>query len=261
MVSDMLPGGRSQRVVPAAWTELVQLALATPVVLWGGWPFFERGWASVVNRHLNMFTLIAMGVGAAFVYSVVATLAPGISPARRRADTAAGRACTSRPPRSSSCSCCSGRCSSCARAAARARRIRKLLGLAPKTARRVALDGLEMDVPLEDVRVGDPLRVRPGERVPVDGVVHRRPQRRWTSRWSPASRSRSRRRQAIAVTGGTINGTGALRDGRERVGTRHAPRADRAHGQRGAALARADSAAGRHRSRPGSCPSSSASRS
>ena len=80
MVSEMLPGQPLQHLLTPAWLNWVQMALATPVVLWGGWPFFQRGWASMVNRHLNMFTLIALGVGAAYVFSVVATLAPGLFP-------------------------------------------------------------------------------------------------------------------------------------------------------------------------------------
>ena len=148
----------------------IQLALATPVVLWGGWPFFVRGWQSLVNRSLNMFTLIALGVGVAYVYSVVATLFPGLFPHSFRMH--------------------SGQVGVYFEAAAvivtlvllgqvlelRARSqtgaaIRALLGLAPKTARRLRDDGSEEDVPLDQVHVGDRLRVRPGEKVPVDGVV------------------------------------------------------------------------------------------
>src|SRR4030095_10890134 len=152
------------------WLPLIQLALATPVVLWGGAPFFVRGWQSIVNRSPNMFTLIALGVGVAWAYSVVATLAPGIFPPSFRMHD--------------------GRVGVYFEAAAvivvlvqlgqvlelRARSqtgaaIRALLGLAPKTARRVRADGSDEDVPLEHVQPGDLLRVRPGEKVPVDGVV------------------------------------------------------------------------------------------
>ncbi|HEU4688447.1 MAG TPA: heavy metal-binding domain-containing protein, partial [Vicinamibacterales bacterium] len=80
MISEFLPGRPLQTLLPHGWMNWIQLALATPVVLWGGWPFFVRGWASLVNRHLNMFTLIALGVGAAYAYSVIATLAPGVFP-------------------------------------------------------------------------------------------------------------------------------------------------------------------------------------
>jgi P-type Cu+ transporter len=148
----------------------LQLVLATPVVLWGGWPFFERAWRSIIARHLNMFTLIAMGTGAAWVYSVVATAAPGLFPATYRSD--------------------GGAVAVYFEAAAvitvlvllgqvlelRAREqtggaIRALLDLAPKTARRIEGEGNEVDVPLKAVVVGDWLRVRPGEKVPVDGKL------------------------------------------------------------------------------------------
>ena len=148
----------------------LQLVLATPVVLWAGWPFFERGWKSLVTRHLNMFTLIAMGTGAAWIYSVVATVAPGLFPVTFRAE--------------------GGSVAVYFEAAAvitvlvllgqvlelRAREqtggaIRALLDLAPKTARRVRADGIDEDVDLDAVAVGDRLRVRPGEKVPVDGLL------------------------------------------------------------------------------------------
>ncbi len=148
----------------------LQMVLATPVVLWAGWPFFERGWKSLVTRHLNMFTLIAMGTGAAWIYSDVATVAPGVFPDTFRAEE--------------------GSVAVYFEAAAvitvlvllgqvlelRAREqtggaIRALLDLAPKTARRVLADGTDEDVGLDAVAVGDRLRVRPGEKVPVDGVL------------------------------------------------------------------------------------------
>lgn len=148
----------------------LQMVLATPVVLWAGWPFFERGWQSLVTRHLNMFTLIAMGTGVAWIYSVVATVLPGVFPA------------TFRSPE--------GSVAVYFEAAAvitvlvllgqvlelRAREqtggaIRALLDLAPKIARRVNSDGSEEDVGLDVVTVGDRLRVRPGEKVPVDGTL------------------------------------------------------------------------------------------
>ena len=120
----------------------LQLVLATPVVLWGGWPFFQRGWASVVNRRLNMFTLIALGTGVAYVYSLVAALAPGIFPASFRGPMARCRS-ISRRRRSSSRWCCSARCSNCARARQTSSAIRALLDLAPKTARVLRDDGGE----------------------------------------------------------------------------------------------------------------------
>ncbi len=149
------------------WT---QLALTAPVVLWAGWPFFERGWASVVTRNLNMFTLIAMGTGVAFLYSLVATLAPGIFPAALRGAHGAvpvyfeaaavitvlvllGQVLELRARDQTSGA------------------IRALLDLAPKRARRIMADDSDEDVSLDDVHVGDRLRIRPGESVPVDGEV------------------------------------------------------------------------------------------
>jgi Cu+-exporting ATPase len=153
-----------------ALSNWIQLALATPVVLWAGWPFFQRGWASLVTRNLNMFTLIAMGTGVAWGYSIVATLAPGIFPRAFRGmngsvavyfEAAAvitvlvllGQVLELRARERTSGA------------------IRALLDLAPKSARRIGADGHEEDVPLEAVIVGDRLRVRPGEKVPVDGTV------------------------------------------------------------------------------------------
>jgi len=166
---NMLPGMPIQRVIPAAWLPWIELALATPVVLWAGWPFFQRGWASVVNRSTNMFTLIAIGTGVAYFYSLVATIFPGIFPASFRE--------------------MSGRPAVYFEAAAaivtlvllgqvlelRARSrtgaaIRALLDLAPRSAR-VLHNGSEQDVPLDQVHPGDRIRVRPGEKIPVDGAV------------------------------------------------------------------------------------------
>src|SRR6266853_5888871 len=157
-------------VYRAGWLPWLELILATPVVLWGGWPFFQRGWASVVNRSTNMFTLIAMGTGVAYVYSVVATLFPKIFPASFRSmgdrpdvyfEAAAaivtlvllGQVLELRARSRTSCA------------------IRSLLDLSPKMARVIDADGSERDTPLEQVKPGDKLRVRPGEKVPVDGIV------------------------------------------------------------------------------------------
>lgn len=147
----------------------LQLALATPVVLWSGWPFFVRGWQSLVNRSLNMFTLIALGTGAAYLYSLVAMLAPGLFPPAFRMEGSVavyfeaasvitvfvllGQVLELRAREHTSGA------------------IRALLDLAPKTARRVMKDGSEDEVPLEHVQIGDRLRVRPGEKVPVDGEL------------------------------------------------------------------------------------------
>ncbi len=151
----------------AAWLEL---ALATPVVLWGGWPFFARGWASIVHRSLNMFTLIALGVGVAWSYSVVATLVPGIFPAAFRGPDGASRVYFEAAAVIVTLVLLGQVLELRARGRTGAA-LRALLGLAAKTARRLDADGGEQDVPLDQVQPGDRLRVRPGEKVPVDGVV------------------------------------------------------------------------------------------
>jgi Cu+-exporting ATPase len=195
----------------------VQLILGTPAVLWGGWPFFQRGWASVVNRRLNMFTLIALGTGVAYVYSLVAALAPGIFPASFRDpdgqvplyfEAAAvivtlvllGQVLELRARSQTSSA------------------IRALLDLAPKRARRLRGDGSDEDVPLEDVFPGDRLRVRPGEKVPVDGVVlegHSAVDESMiTGEPVPAEKN-----PGDKVTGATVNTTGSFVMRAERVGS------------------------------------------
>jgi heavy metal translocating P-type ATPase len=150
----------------SAWTQLV---LATPVVLWAGWPFFVRGWASVRTRNLNMFTLIAMGTGVAWTFSLIATLAPGIFPEQFRMDGAvevyfeAAAIITTLV--------LLGQVLELRAREATSGAIKALLDLSPKTARRVADDGTEEEVTLDQVQLGDLLRVRPGEKIPVDGVV------------------------------------------------------------------------------------------
>ena len=168
-MSDLLPGRPVQHALSQALISWIELALATPVVLWGGRPFFERGWASVKNRSLNMFTLIALGTGIAYLFSVVATIGPGLLPATVR-DVHGALPVYFEPAAAIVTLVLLGQVLEL-RARARTRSaLRALLGLAPKTARRVEGDE-ERDVPLEDVHPGDVLRVRPGERVPVDGVV------------------------------------------------------------------------------------------
>jgi Cu+-exporting ATPase len=216
MIGDFIPG---QPLVHALGHEAmtwVQMALATPVVIWGGWPFFQRGWASLVNRHANMFTLIALGVGAAYVYSTVATVAPNLFPESFREggqvavyfEAAAvivvlvllGQVLELRARSRTSAA------------------IRNLLGLAPKTARQLTADGAEHDVPLEHVQVGDHLRVRPGDRVPVDGVVVEGAttvdESMVTGEPIPVEKM-----AGAKVTGGTVNGTGTFVMRAERVGS------------------------------------------
>ena len=148
----------------------VQMVLATPVVLWAGWPFFERAWQSLVNRHLNMFTLIAMGTGVAWIYSVVATLTPGIFPETFRSGEGAV-AVYFEAAAVITVLVLLGQVLELRAREQTGGAIRALLDLAPKTARRVKDDGTDEDVTLDDVSVGNRLRVRPGEKVPVDGSL------------------------------------------------------------------------------------------
>jgi len=215
MISEFLPGRPLQTMVPHGWMNWIQLALATPVVLWGGWPFFVRGWASVVNRHLNMFTLIALGVGAAYVYSVIATLAPGIFPDSFR--MMGEVAVYFEPAAVIVVLVLLGQVLELRARSRTSSAIRNLLGLAPKTARRIEGDGTERDVPLSEVHAGERLRVRPGERVPVDGVVLEG--RTTTDESMVTGESIPVEKEAGApVTGGTVNGTGTFVMKAERVG-------------------------------------------
>ena len=147
----------------------IELGLSLPVVLWAGWPFFVRGWQSVVNRSPNMWTLIGLGTSAAFIYSVIATLVPGVFPA---SFVAMGRVAVYFEAAAVIISLTLlGQILELKARSQTSAAIKSLLGLAPKTARRINGDGSEEDVPLTHVHVGDSLRVRPGEKVPVDGVV------------------------------------------------------------------------------------------
>ncbi len=157
-------------LLPEGVSNWIQLVLATPVVLWAGWPFFERGWASLRTRNLNMFTLIAMGVGVAWAYSVVATVAPGLfPPAFRSADGAV--AIYFEAAAVITVLVLLGQVLELRAREQTGGAIRALLDLAPKTARRIRADGADEDVTLDGVHVGDRLRVRPGEKVPVDGEL------------------------------------------------------------------------------------------
>jgi P-type Cu+ transporter len=152
------------------WGSWIELLLASPVVLWGGWPFFDRAVRSIVNRSLNMFTLIGLGVSVAYVFSVAATLAPGIFPEALR-DASGHVGVYYEAAAAIVTLVLLGQVLELRARSRTGAAIRALLGLAPKTARLVEKDGTERDVPLEHVTVGDRLRVRPGEKVPVDGVV------------------------------------------------------------------------------------------
>jgi Cu+-exporting ATPase len=216
-MSDLIPGQPLQHWLSAGVIGWIELLLATPVVLWGGWPFFERGWASIKNRSPNMFTLIALGTGTAYIYSVIAVVFPGIFPASFRGmegevpvyfESAAaiatlvllGQVLELRAR---------GRTSSA---------IRSLLKLSPHTARLVRADGTEIDVPLEHIDVGDALRVRPGEKIPVDGVVTEGTssvdESLVTGEPIPVEKSTGTR-----VVGGTVNGIGTFVMRAERVGS------------------------------------------
>ena len=216
---DMVPGAPLSTLLPREALLWIQLGLASPVVIWGGRPFFERGWRSLVSMHLNMFTLIALGTGTAYLFSVVAVLGPGIFPVALRDagvvdvyfEAAAvittlvllGQVLELR---------------------ARERTggaIRALLDLSPKEARRIAEDGTEADIPLESIVPGDRLRVRPGEKVPVDGVVlagaSAVDESMMTGEPMPIEKG-----PGDGVTGATVNGAGgfemrALRVGRDTV--------------------------------------------
>ena len=202
--------------LPMRASVLIQLVLASPVVLWAGWPFFERGWASLKTRNLNMFTLISLGVGVAYAYSLVATIAPNLFPASFR--TMGGQV----PVYFEAAAVIVtlvllGQVLELRARSATGKAIRALLGLAPKTARVVRSDGREEDIPLEHVQIGDTLRVRPGEKVPVDGVVLEGRSSVDESMISgepvPVEKT-----SGDDVTGATVNGTGGLLIRAERVG-------------------------------------------
>ncbi len=216
-MSELIPGQPVQSTFSPSALNWLQLVLATPVVLWGGLPFFQRGWASITNRSLNMFTLIAIGVGTAYIYSLFATAFPGLFPESFRGhggevgvyfDAAAvittlvllGQVLELRARSQTS------------------RAIKALLGLAPKTARLICDDGSEEDIPLDRVQPGDRLRVRPGEKVPVDGLVLEGAtsvdESMVTGEPIPVEKT-----EGCKVTGGTVNGTGSFVMRAERVGS------------------------------------------
>jgi Cu+-exporting ATPase len=199
----------------AHWPFL-ELALATPVALWAGWPIFERAWASIMNRSLNMFTLIGAGAGAAYLYSVIATVAPGIFPGSLR-QHGGELALYFEPAAVIVCLVLLGQVLELRARSQTSSAIKALLKLAPDTARRIASHGTEEDVALDHVHAGDLLRVRPGERVPVDGVVTEGSsfvdEAMITGEPTPVEKTPGSR-----ATGGTVNGTGAFVMKAERVG-------------------------------------------
>jgi P-type Cu+ transporter len=216
-MADMLPGMPVQRALPGGWVSWIELLLATPVVLWGGWPFFQRGWASIVNRSTNMFTLIAMGTGVAYVYSLVATLFPNIFPEQFRGMNGhpdvyfeAAAAITTLV--------LLGQVLELRARSRTSAALRALLDLSPKTARLISADGAEKDIPLELVKVGDRLRVRPGEKIPVDGEVLEGKsavdESMVTGESVPVEKP-----PGSNVIGGTVNGTGSFLMRAEHVGS------------------------------------------
>lgn len=216
-MSDLLPGMPLMRMLSPAILRWIELALATPVILWAGYPLFERGYQSIRNRSLNMFTLIALGTGVAFIYSVVATLLPQMFPPSFRGESGEvgvyfeaaavivalvllGQVLELRARRQTSAA------------------IRSLIKLAPKTARILRSDGIEEDIEIEHIKPGDKLRVRPGEKVPVDGLVldgrSAIDESMITGEPIPAEKITGDK-----VTGGTVNGTGGFVMRAERVGS------------------------------------------
>jgi Cu+-exporting ATPase len=216
-MSEMIPSQPVRHVLSPRLLIWIQLALATPAVLWGGWPFFRRGWASIVNRSLNMFTLIAIGIGTAYFYSVVATLFPNLFPASFGGHGGAVAVYFEAAAVITTLVLLGQVLEVRARSQTNSA-IKALLGLAPRTARALRDDGAEEDIPLERVNPGDRLRVRPGEKVPVDGIVLEGTssvdESMITGEPIPVEKTAGSR-----VTGGTVNGTGGLVMRAERVGS------------------------------------------
>lgn len=194
----------------------IELALTTPVVLWGGWPFFQRGWASILNRHLNMFTLIAIGTGVAYLYSVVTTVTPEVFPASFK-DAHGMVGVYFEAAAAITALVLLGQLLELKARQQTSGAIKQLLGLAPKTARQIDEQGQEFDIALEAVQAGARLRIRPGEKVPVDGQVlegkSNIDESMITGEPLPVEKE-----PGDQVTGGTVNGTGSLIMQAERVG-------------------------------------------
>ena len=214
MVLDMFPTARWLSTTATGW---IQFALATPVVLWGGWPLLQRGWASVVNRHLNMFTLIALGIGTSYLFSVIALLFPFLIPASFRSH--AGEApLYFEPAAVITALVLLGQVLELRARSQTSSALKSLLGLTPKTARVVDNSGEEKDVPVEQIQIRDILRVRPGEKIAVDGVVTEGmssvDESMVTGESIPVEKVGGAR-----VTGGTVNQTGSFLMKAERVGS------------------------------------------
>ena len=216
MISDLLPGHPIQHLLAGRRLGWVEFAFATPVVLSGGWPFFQRGWTSIVSRQLNMFTLISIGAGSAYLYSIVAVILPQIFPASFR-DTSGQLGLYFEAAAVIMVLVLLGQVLELKARSQTSGAIKALLGLAPKTARRISTDGTEQDVDLKAIQVGDKLRVRPGEKIPTDGAVIEGSSSVDESMVSgesiPVEKS-----VGAKVTGGTINGTGSFVMKTERVG-------------------------------------------
>jgi Cu+-exporting ATPase len=216
-MGDLIPGRPLERLASPRVLGWLELVLATPIVIWAGWPFFVRGWQSIANSSLNMFTLIGLGVFVAYAYSLVATLAPTLFPPSFRGESgevavyfeAAGVIVTL---------VLLGQVLELKARSRTGAAIKALLGLAPKSARRIRDDGSDEDVPLDQVRPGDRLRVRPGEKVPVDGVVLEGSssvdESMVTGEPIPVEKSSGDR-----LIGATVNGTGAMVMRAEKVGS------------------------------------------
>jgi Cu+-exporting ATPase len=215
-MSDMIPGQPLQQQVSASLLIWIQLILSTPVIIWAARPFFARGWRSVVNRHLNMFTLISVGVGVAYGYSLVATIAPSIFPESFR-DEYGQVAVYFEAAAVITTLVLLGQVLELRARSRTSSAIRALLDLAPKTARRISDNKNEEDVPLDQIQPGDRLRVRPGEKVPVDGIVLEGrssvDESMVTGEPIPVEKTKDDH-----LTGGTVNGTGSFIMRAERVG-------------------------------------------
>ena len=216
-MSEMLPGDPLRAAIGSEWFNWISLALAAPVVLWGGWPFFVRAWYSIVNLNLNMFTLIGLGVAVAFVFSLIATLFPQIFP-----HSFTGHSGTVPVYYEAAAVITTlvllGQVLELKARSSTSAALKALLGLAPKTARAISQDGSEYDVPLDHVMKGNRLRVRPGEKIPVDGVVLEGvssvDESMVTGEPIPVEKTAGDR-----VIGATVNGNGSLVMQAERVGS------------------------------------------